>query len=97
MRTAVFLVLLGGGILAAQGPRGSAPTTTETYRQLAVQRTLELGQCHAELGPLQQLAAQVIAGTVMSTEQFRQQVEKANPGKTLTEAFVITERAALKE
>jgi len=68
--------------------------TPEQFKQMAVQRTAELGQCHAELGPLQQLSAQVLAGRLLTLESLRQQVEAANPGQTLNDKLVIVAKPA---
>lgn len=87
MRTAlvVFLVLVGlGGAATAQ-----APSPDDLIKQVAQER-LRLGACNAELGVLQQLSAQVIAGQVQAVtttlEQLRARFEAANPGETIDTA-----------
>lgn len=90
--SSVVVLVCAGIVQAVQQVAGPAAPQTLDPRQLLAARTLALGQCNAELGPLQQLQAQVIAGQIVSLEQVRQQIEKANPGKTITATFLITDR-----
>lgn len=88
--TATAVLFCCGVVAGMQAP--TAPTAGDPYRQLAAQRTMDLGQCNAALGPLQQLSAQVMTGAVQSVDQFRQRFEAANPGKTLTEKFEVHDK-----
>jgi len=86
-RAALFICALTCLALAlrvvAQAPDATEAALTQ---QLADQRS-RLGACNAELGPLQQLHAQVIAGQVRPVADTQAAivatVEAANPGQTL--------------
>lgn len=76
----------------AQSPQQN-PITVLT-QQLADQRN-KLGLCHAELGALEQLQAQVIAGQIQPVEDILKAVvtrfEEANKGKTLNTSTWMVE------
>lgn len=90
--TALVLSTILCGVAMATSPQ-DAPVayTADQMRQALAQRTQALGQCNAELGPLQQLQAQVISGQVADVkamlERFRELYEKANPGETVDADF----------
>ena len=90
----VGLVTLAMVLLISAFVVYGAQQTPPDYKLLAAQRTDDLGRCHAELGPLQQLSAQVLAGRLVSIEGFKAAFEKANPGKTLSETYQVREVAS---
>jgi len=66
--------------------------TPDQLKQVAAQRLDALGQCNAEKGQLQLIGAQVEAGVLMARDQWKAAFEAANPGKTLNEKGVVTEK-----
>jgi hypothetical protein len=73
-----------GPAVSAQAP---GPTDAQVFVQQLAQAQSKLGACNAELGPLQQLSAQVLTGELQSPAamlpKVRAAFEAANPGSTL--------------
>lgn len=78
--------------VSAQG----RPASTQSVQQALAQKVAALGACNAELGPLQQLSARVLAGELVTVAQAVQQVraafEKANPGQTVDDSWKVTDK-----
>lgn len=92
------MAIVGGmAVSAAQAPAPPALPTdgaalqaqaqVSSLRQALASKLSELGKCQTDLGPLNQLEAQVLTGQMVEAKQaaaaFVAQVEKANPGKTI--------------
>lgn len=91
MRRVLSAVVLAVSLSALLHAQPEKPN----YQQLLAQRTNQLGACNAELGPLQQLQAAVINGQLVEPAKllagFKEQFQKANPGKTFGDDFKIAD------
>jgi hypothetical protein len=89
MRARLMLVLVL--LLAAAVSAQEKPVQKDGLTQALAQQTDKLGECNAQLGPLQKLQAAFIGGQLVEPAKaqadFKAKFEAANPGKTLDDAF----------
>lgn len=87
----VFYLALVVGFAAVAVVRAQQPAADATAAVLD-----QLGACNAERGNLQRVQALVVGGRLLSLAQYREKFEAANPGKTISDAFVVQDRPAAK-